>query len=141
MVVLCTVVAAGCGSGQARKSLPGLTSPKLVRLTKIARDSFKGMAGDQRPSSATVFATSRHEVNIVDGPGTVSPGSQGVYLVVVRGHFTCTSCSIWPGGRLSRGDFALVLDRKTLRFLDESIGGRVNTSKLGPGVPLQLGKA
>lgn len=35
----------------------------------------------------------------------------------------------------------MVLDRKTLRGLDGGIGGNVDTSKVGPGLPLQLGQA
>jgi hypothetical protein len=91
---------------------------------------------------ATVFATGRHEVNVVDGPQAVSSSGRGVYFVVFRGRFTCMTCSVLPGSRPDPpGDIAVVLDRKTLRQLDESIGGRVNTSKLGPGVPLALATA
>src|SRR5437868_158889 len=138
-VLLCMVAAAGCGSSHPdATSLPGLTHAKLVQLKAIVRSTAKA-DGDGHPSSVTVFASRRHEANIAAGAGTGVFGSQPVYLVVVRGHFTCTGCSGPPGHTAPSGDVVtMVLDRTTLGGLDFGIGGSVDTSKLGPGLPVQL---
>ncbi len=88
-----------------------------------------------------VFASQRHEANIAAGAGTGVFGRQPVYLVVLRGHFVCYACSR-PSSAVppQRGDvITMVLDRKTLQGLDGGIGGHVDTSKVGPGLPLALG--
>lgn len=98
--------------------------------------------GDADPSSVTVFASRRHEANIAAGAGSGVPGSQPVYLVIIRGTFVCTGCTRPAGAAPPRGDvMTMVLTRKTLRGLDSGIGGQVDTSKVGPGLPLQLGRA
>jgi hypothetical protein len=132
---------AGCGGSHHASSLPGLTTKKLATLTALARSAAKA-DGDAHPSSAMVYASRRHEANVAAGAGTGVPGRQLVYLVVVRGHFICTGCSGPAGAAPPRGDvITMVVSRKTLRGLDDGIGGRVDTSKVGPGLPLQLGRA
>jgi hypothetical protein len=129
----------GCGSGSHATSLPGVTAAKLAKLKAIARDASAG-DGDAHPSSAMVFASRRHEANIAAGAGTGVVGTQPVYLVVIRGHFVCAGCSGPRGAAPPKGDvITLVLDRKMLQRLDFGIGGGVNTSKVGPGLPLGLG--
>jgi hypothetical protein len=89
-----------------------------------------------------VFATRRHEANIAGGAGTGVPGRQPVYLVTARGHFICSNCSGPAGAAVPRGNvIMMVLDRGTLRGLDGGIGGNVDTSKVGLGLPLQLHRA
>lgn len=120
-------------------SLPGLTAAKLARLEAMARNAAS-VEGDSHPSSAVVFASRRHEANIAAGAGSGVPGSRPVYLVVIRGHFTCADCTGPAGAAPPRGDvITMVLDRRTLRVLDGGIGGHVNTSEVGHGVPLRLG--
>ena len=135
------LLAGGCGSSSHVISLPGLTAAKLARLKAIARQDAKAN-GDAHPSSVMVFASRRHEANIAAGAGTGVFGSQPVYLVVIRGYFVCSACSRPPGasGAPPQGDvITMVLDRQTLQGLDGGIGGRVDTSNVGSGLPLALG--
>jgi hypothetical protein len=120
-------------------SLPGFTAAKLVRLEAMARDAARA-EGDPHPLGAMVFASRRHEANIAAGAGSGVPGNRPVYLVVIRGHFICTDCTGPAGAAPPHRDvITMVLDRKTLRGLDGGIGGHVNTSTVGQGVPLRLG--
>lgn len=120
-------------------ALPGLTAMKLVKLSAIVRSAAKA-DGDTHPSSVMVFATRRHKANIAAGAGSGVPGSQPVYLVVVRGHFVCSKrCPGLPDAVPPRGDvITMVLDRRTLQALDSGIGGPVDTSRVAPGLPLRL---
>lgn len=136
-----TLFAGGCAGSRHATALPGLTAKRLARLEAMVRTTAKA-DGDAHPSSATVFASRRHEANIAAGAGTGVFGSQPVYLVVVRGRFVCTGCSGPAGHTPPRGDvITMVLARRTLQSLDFGIGGHVNTSKVGPGLPLVLGHA
>ena len=138
VLVSVAVLGAGCGSSQHATTLPGLTATKLARLKTIVKDAAKA-DGDAHPSGVMVFASRRHEANIAAGAGSGVPGSQPVYLVVARGHFICTGCTGPLGAAPPRGNvITMVLERKTLRGLDGGIGGQVDTSKVGPGLPLQL---
>ncbi len=149
LVVLVGVflVASGCGSahqpsgtGSQATSLPGLTAAKLAKLTTLARSTATA-DGDAHPTSATVFASRRHEANIAAGAGTGVFGRQPVYLLVLNGSFTCSDCTGPPGGAEPKGDVVtLVVDRSTLRGLDFGFGGPVDTSNVGPGLPLRLDK-
>ncbi len=141
VVVTAALLAGGCGGSRHATTLPGLTATKLVRLKAIVGEAAKA-EGDVHPSSVMVFATRRHEANIAGGAGTGVPGSQPVYLVIARGHFVCSDCTGPAGAPAPRGNvIMMVLDRRTLRGLDAGIGGHVDTSKVGPGLPLQLGQA
>lgn len=140
-LVVAVLAAGGCGRGRHATSLPGLTKAKLAKLEAMVRTTAKA-DGDANPSSATVFASRRHEANIAAGAGSGVPGSQPVYLVVVRGTFVCNDCSRPAGAAPPHGDvITMVLARRTLRGLDGGIGGKVDTSNVGPGLPLQLGRA
>lgn len=128
-------------SGTLRRWLPGLTDAKLAKLRAMVRGAAKAN-GDAHPSRVMVYASRRHEANIAAGAGTGVIGHQPVYLVVARGHFTCSSCSGPPNSTPPSGNFITqIVDRGTLQDLDFGIGDRVYTSKLGPGLPLQLGQA
>jgi hypothetical protein len=140
-LVSTALLAGGCGSSRHATSLPGLTATKLARLKAIVREAAKA-DGDARPSSVMVYATRRHEANVAGGAGTGVPGSQPVYLVIARGHFICSDCSRPAGAAAPSGNvIMMVLDRRTLRGLDGGIGGHLNTSKVGPGLPVQLNQA
>jgi hypothetical protein len=140
-LVSAVLLAGGCGNSRHATSLPGLTATKLLRLKAIVRAAAKA-DGDAHPSSVMVFASRRHEANIAAGAGTGVPGAQPVYLVVVRGHFVCNACSGPAGHAAPRGTvITMVLDRKTLQGLDGGIGGNVDTSKIGPGLPVRLGRS
>jgi hypothetical protein len=140
-LVSVALIAGGCGSSRRATSLPGLTAAKLVKLRAIVRYAAKA-DGDAHPSSVMVFASRRHEANIAAGAGTGVLGSQPVYLVVTRGHFICNACSGPANHAPPRGNvITMVLDRRTLHGLDFGIGGHVDTSRVGPGLPLRLGHA
>ena len=131
----------GCASsGRQATSLPGLTANRLVKLKATVRVEAR-VLGDAHPSSVTVFATQWREAAIAAGAGTHLGSSRPVYLVVVRGHFHCYGCSPVFGSALATGDvMTLVLDRKTLLARSGGgVGGHVDTSGLGPGLPLTLG--
>jgi hypothetical protein len=140
------LTAGACGGSHQSQSsrvtsLPGLTATKLARLEAMVRDAAKA-EGDAHPSSATVFASRRHEANIAAGAGSGVPGSGPVYLVIVRGHFVCNDCTGPANVAPPRGTvITMVLDRRTLQGLDGGIGGHVDTSEVGPGLPLRLGHA
>ena len=140
VLVSASLLASGCGSTRHASSLPGLTPGKLARLTAMAKRAAR-LSGDAHPSSATVYASRRHEANIAAGAGSGIPGEQPVYLVVIRGNFVCSDCSA-PARVLSapRGNvITMVVGRSTLQGLDGGIGDQVDTSKLGPGLPLAVG--
>ena len=89
-----------------------------------------------------VFASRRHEANIAAGAGTGVFGNQPVYLLVLHGHFVCSGCSGPAGHKAPHGDvITTVLDRTTLQDLDFGVGGEVDTSKLSPGLQLQIGQS
>lgn len=135
------LLAGGCGSSRHATSLSGLTRAKLARLEAMVRSAAKA-SGDAHPTSATVYASRRHEANIAAGAGSGIPGTQPVYLVVVRGNFVCDACTGPAGAAPPHGHvITMVLARKTLRGLDGGIGGQVDTSKVGPGLTLQLDRA
>ena len=130
---------AACGSStRSATSLPGLTSAELakIRVDALATARFNK---DAHPSSVTVYASRRHEANIAAGAGTGVFGEQPVYLVVLRGNFLASYPSA-PGPIAPKRTsvITMVLDRKTLRQLDYGFGSQVDTSKIGPGLPLRL---
>jgi hypothetical protein len=133
-------VAAGCASGPQASSLPGLTPTKLAKIEAMVRRDATA-DGDANPTSAVVYASRRHEANIATGAGTGVVGEQPVYLVVIQGDFTCTTCGGPPGHTPPHGTvITLVLGREKLNGLDFGIGGQQpDTSSLGPGVPVPLG--
>lgn len=132
------ILAGGCGSSHQATSLPGLTTAKLARLKVLVSKTAKA-DGDAHPSSVTVFASQRHKANIAAGAGTGVVGSQAVYLVVIRGHFVCSNCTGPAGHAPPKGDvITMVLDRRKLQGLDFGIGGHVDTSNVGQGMPLSL---
>ena len=137
-LVIATALAllAACGSSSpTATSLPGLTSAKQAKIRTDALSTAKGDQ-DAHPSSVMVFASRRHEANIAAGAGTGVFGEQPVYLVVIRGNFVA---SFGRGSPERASVVTLVLDRKTLAHLDYGFGGPVDTSKVGPGLPLHLG--
>ena len=137
-----SVLLSACGSSrQAATSLPGLTAAKLAKLTAMVRKEAT-LGGDPHPSGVMIYASRRHEANIAAGAGTGVPGEQPVYLLVARGQFVCSTCSGPPGNfQPPHGNvITMVVDRRTLQDLDGGIGGRVDTSRLGPGLPLALGR-
>lgn len=143
LCVFATVALCGCGDSAQATSLPGLTKSKQANLRAILRTEFKTL-GDVHPrvSSVTVFATGLRTAARASGNDIVTGhASRPVYLVLVRGHFSCPNC---PGATpaTARRDvriFALVLDRATLHYQSGgSFGGAVNTGDLGPGMPLAL---
>ena len=110
----------------------------MTRLEAIVRRTAAA-DGDAKPSSVMVYASRRHEANIAAGAGTGVVGRAPVYLVVIRGHFVCNACSGPAGHAAPTGDYVtLVLARKSLHGLDFGIGGRTDTSRVGPGLPLPL---
>src|SRR5689334_22261623 len=122
LVVLCMLVVVGCGESRVGRSLPGLKGDKLARLETVVRvEMQESPYTDRHPSSVTVFTTLRHQARVAEGPAGSAPGrpgSQRVYLVVVRGHFDFTGCCMGgPGTRVPRpvDVMTLMLDRKTLR--------------------------
>ena len=126
-------------SGTLHRWLPGLTAARLVKLRAMVRSAVK-TNGDAHPSSVMVYASRRHEANIAAGAGTGVFGHQPVYLVVARGHFTCSGCGgPGPSTPPSGSVITLIVDRTTLQSLDFGFGGQVDTSMLAPGLPLQLG--
>jgi hypothetical protein len=133
-------VAAGCGGSRHATSLPGLTAKKLAKLEAIVQNDAR-IDGDAHPLSVMVYASRRHEANVVAGAGTGVLGSQPVYLVVVRGQFVCSTCSGPAGAAPPKGNvITLVLGRSKLQGLDFGIGGQqIDTGALGPGLPVSLG--
>jgi hypothetical protein len=120
--------------------LPGLTAKKLAKLEAIVQNDAR-IDGDAHPLSVMVYASRRHEANVVAGAGTGVLGSQPVYLVVVRGQFVCSTCSGPAGAAPPKGNvITLVLGRSKLQGLDFGIGvQQVDTAALGPGLPVSLG--
>jgi hypothetical protein len=149
MATLATLVlVSGCGGSHHAASLPGLTAAKLAKLTaSVRRDAT--LNGDPHPLSATVYASRHHEAVLATMADGV-PGDQPVYVVVIRGQFVCSGCSS-PGPIGATGaqgsnqphgnTITDVVDRRTLKELDWGIGTRVDTSKLGPGVPIATGRS
>ncbi len=129
----------GCGSSSHVASLPGLTPAKLVKIRADALATAK-FNKDAHPSSVMVYASRRHEANIAAGAGTGVPGSQPVYLVVLRGDFLASYPSA-PGPIAPKRTsvITMILDRTSLRQLDYGFGSEVDTSQVGPGLPLALG--
>jgi hypothetical protein len=137
-----SLLVSGCGSSHqaSATSLPGLTAAKLAKLETSVR-SMARVNGDANPTGATIYASRRHQANIAAGAGTGVIGEQPVYLVVVRGEFVCNSCSGPPGHTAPSGNvITSVVDRNTLQGLDFGIGTQVDTSKLGPGLQLAVGR-
>jgi uncharacterized protein YjhX (UPF0386 family) len=94
------------------------------------------MAGSQLPSIITVYSVQRHQLQLATGGRW--RGSREEYLVVFRS-VQCIACLHESG---AVGDIAVVVDGKTLKRLVTVFQGRpVNTSKLGPGMPLKIGRA
>lgn len=142
VLVACTLAVCaglvGCGGSRHATSLPGLTPAKLARLEAIVRSTATA-DGDAQPSSVMVYASRRHEANIAAGAGTGVYGRTPVYLVIMRGHFVCDSCTGPAGSAAPTGNVVtMVLARKTLQGLDGGIGGRTDTRGVGPGLPLPL---
>jgi hypothetical protein len=139
VLVSASLLASACGSARQASSLPGLTAGKLAELKAMVKRAAT-VNGDTHPSSATVYASRRHEANIAAGAGSGIPGEQPVYLVVIRGHFVCSRCSSPGGSAVPHGNvLTMVVGRSTLQDLDGGVGGQVHTSKLGPGLPIAVG--
>ena len=139
LVLAGLVVLAGCAGTRTATSLPGLDAAKLAKLRAIALSTAKG-AKDPHPSSVMVYASRRHEANIAAGAGTGVFGEDPVYLVVLRGDFI-VSPEPAPGPMPPHKSnvITFVVTRDTLRQLDYGFGGTVNTSSVGPGLPLRVG--
>jgi hypothetical protein len=92
------------------------------------------------PSSVMVYASQRQQARIAVGARAGVPGSQPVYLVVLRGHFIGPSPPAGgDAGRLEANVITMILDRTTLRQFYYGFGSHVDTNNVGPGLRLTLG--
>jgi hypothetical protein len=132
--VTAALLVGGCGGSGRVTSLLGLTKSKLAELEATVRTESATL-GDAHPSGVMVFATEWHKAAAAAGIDLGS--SRPVYLVVVRGHFSCAGCA---GSAPATADvMTLVLDRKTLLARSgSSFGASVDTGNLGPGMPLVI---
>lgn len=139
LIGLASLVAGCGGSRQATTtSLPGLTATKLARLEATVRSEVR-VSRDAHPSSVVIFATRLRQADAAEPELDVKGhGDMPVYFVVARGHFSCYGCSPQSGSGPTSGEFlTFVMGRKTLRpRCCGGISGHVDTTNLGPGLPL-----
>jgi hypothetical protein len=119
-VLLAVVVAIGlvtAGSASATRSKshsPGIPATVRTALLKTAI-AIATSHGDTHPHDIKAVRTSHREAErILDTGGElyVVPPNATVYVVAMRGHFNCNSCSHPPGASVGRASVI------TLQFLN-----------------------
>jgi hypothetical protein len=122
-------------AGQGPAAPPAAPNPALVQTAIEARDRL----GDPNVSSVAIYATTvgayRHASAQAPPPGP----DQDVYVLVLRGHFTCAGCSRPPGAAPPTGRVAaIVLDRRTLDQVEFGLSDRLDVGPLGPADTIPL---
>jgi hypothetical protein len=127
---------AGCGGAAVAAGLPVPTSA-LPRLTAIAERAARGN-GDAHPVWVTAVLTTHAKALTSATPGDRIPDAKGVrvYLVTIRGHFVCDTCTGPAGSKAPTGTYiSLVVEAKTFTGLDFGISPKpppVAPASLGP---------
>ena len=136
-----TAVTASHRSAVAEPGQP-VPASAVRRLTAIADRAVTANGG--RPVAwATVVVTTHAKALTSATPGDTTPGAKAiVYLVTIKGHFTCGLCSVPPGGHAPVGAYlSLVIDARTLEGTDSGIGPKpppVPPTRFGPVTYLKV---
>jgi hypothetical protein len=135
-VAVAVLTVAGCGGATAATGRAVPTSV-VPRLTAIAERAAR-VNGDPHPVWVTAVLTTHTKALTSATPGEFIPGADGVpvYLVTIRGHFVCDTCTGPAGSKAPTGTFiSLVVDAKTFTGLDFGISPKpppVAPASLGP---------
>lgn len=115
-------------AGQGTASPPAAPNPALVQTAIATRDGL----GDPHVSSVAVYATTIRAYHQASAQAPPQGPDQDVYVLVLRGHFTCTGCSRPPGAPPPTGTIAaVVLDRRTLDQVEFGLSDRLDVGPLG----------
>lgn len=135
-VAAAVLTVAGCAGATVAAGRPVPTSA-MPRLTAIAERAAR-VNGDAHPLWVTAVLTTHAKALTSATPGDRIPGADGVrvYLVTIRGHFVCNTCTGPPGSKAPTGTYiSLVIDAKTFSGLDFGISPKpppVAPASLGP---------
>ena len=135
-LVSLALTVASCGGATATTGQP-VPTPAVPRLTAIAERAAR-LNGDPHPVSITAVLTTHAKALTSATPGDSIPGADGipVYLVTIRGHFVCNTCTGPPGSKAPTGTYiSLVVDAKTFTGLDFGLSPKpppVAPASLGP---------
>jgi hypothetical protein len=126
---------AACGGATAATGRP-VPASAVPRLTAIAERAAR-VNGDPHPVWATAVLTTHAKALTSATPGDSIPGADGVpvYLVTIRGHFVCNTCTGPPGSKAPTGTYmSLVVGAKSFTGMDFGLG-----PKAPPVAPASLG--
>ena len=136
VVAAAVLTVAGCGGATVATGRPVPTSA-VPRLTAIAERAAR-VNGDAHPVWVTAVLTTHAKALTSATPGDLIPGADGVpvYLVTIRGHFVCNTCTGPPGSKAPTGTYiSLVIDARTFTGLDFGLSPKpppVAPTSLGP---------
>ena len=112
VVVTGVVALSGCGGGhKAASSGPHRfrATPLVKRLTAAAESTARSL-GDRSVKSAQVYGPDSRSALVNASSGDLVQKTvrerKGFYLIVLRGHFVCDSCSGPAGAKRPRGTVA-----------------------------------
>jgi hypothetical protein len=120
--------------GQSPAFSPSVQSTLVQAATRM-RDSL----GNPDVAKAEVYETTAREWSRASAQAPPPGPDQEVYVLVLRGHFTCNLCSHPLGARAPSGTIAtLVLDHRSFRTLEFGINSKLDVSRLGPRHTISL---
>ena len=121
-----------------------LPRPLVSRIAAEARRLTRGL-GDSSVKTAEVYGP-RSRIALVRASSrawerTTARERTGFYLIVVRGHFVCHSCSVPAGGKAPRGTIAADIWSRTEGGTDFGLSRRLPAamSRLGSPTVISLG--
>jgi hypothetical protein len=122
---------------RSRSALP------VAQLVAIARDDLRGL-GDPQVKTAFVVATRKNAAENWLEPRAVppDPANPRVYVIMLRGNFTCEGCLVPPGGKPIRAHTSQSIWVPGVGIPDGGLGGTAHTlstlSTLGKVIQLAL---
>jgi len=117
----------------------GLPVAARSALVQVAVRASKGLDGPHVATAEVYTTTTGTFWSKVSHEGPQPGPDHDVYVLVLRGRFTCNRCPVPPGAHAPRGTMAVVvLDRHTLKELEFGLGGPRDVRALGPARPLRL---
>lgn len=131
------------GSASARRATAeGLPASVQKRIAAQARRTARFLS-DPTVATATVFGPSSRVALVRAASGdlvreTARQRRERFYLIVLRGHFVCRTCSAPPGGKLPRGRIATLVWTPSQGVTDLGVSNRLRPSISHLGTPTIL---
>lgn len=132
LLLLVAISVGACGASAA--STAGSVSPSVRSALLTKANRLAAFEGDPRPYDIeAVRSTARKAERFAGGQANLPPPASPVYLVAMRGHFHCNTCSHPAGATIPPGTvITFTVLAKTLKSFESSLSKRYpHLRKLG----------